>query len=659
VTRRIFLCHNVARSEQRESQLLNELHLKLQETGAKIIEYPGSPSEAGFLTFFQQQSLSCQWFILFQTPSLASIPAVQQAVNMTLKLVEPQGMEGIARIIATPGSPHEVPAVWAVIPTFDATYDPARALEKLLLHISSSKVAAEATAIMPPNFTPLLNKITINPAPAPSSAPASPIPASPLSNAPAPPTPGPPLGNVVVTPVPPPQPDNIMPPPVFTPHLSNAVVSPAPTPHLSNASPPSNYDRPPKPPGGLSKLGRAIRNTYEDMRYAHKRLLIIIPLLIFVVLAGSGVGLFLYLRPQTPRPHPRPVVHIPVYGQIYFSSTNPGLFQFSTPHVLDRVDIYLNNLKPPASGNSYYAWLMPDQAHTAGQTIALGQFTPDNGSAHITYVSPTQSNLLATEGGFLITEEPTSPQPQTPTANRAKWRYSGQIAQTPNVNDTNGFSALDYLRELLANGPVSMNGNSGSLSGGLGFRFVLETELIFDEAQDATGNDSSLTLAKNTWADSVCILDMLDGANLVGPDVPQGTPVICNPAKPLLTVNPNSATTGYIHDIEIDLRGFASSPDVTQAQQTLAGNIDAELNQVDGILEQVRNDAKQLAGMQLQDLLQSSAVPLLDDMTNQALSAYVGQLDPTTGNRQGGAISVFDQLQQLAQFPVFAYNAQG
>jgi hypothetical protein len=292
-----------------------------------------------------------------------------------------------------------------------------------------------------------------------------------------------------------------------------------------------------------------------------------------------------------------------------------------------------------------------------GSTVALGQFTPDNGSTHITYQSPDQSNLLAAAGRFLITEEPTVPQPGTPTADQSKWRYYGELPQNPNPNAPNNFSALDYLRDLLARGPISMQRNAGSLSGGLGFWFWQKTQEVFERAGTATGNDSQKRVSAMR-ADAICILDLLDGKSLVRLDVPQGTPGVCTSAKPLLTLNSNAVTPGFIHDIERGLLSFASSPGVTKAQQTLAGDIDTELNQVDPILEQVRNDAKQLVAMSNQDLRSSSSIPLLDDLANQSMNAYVGQLDPTTGSRQGGAISIFDHLQKLAQFSVVAYTGQ-
>lgn len=636
ISSHIFLCHNIAQTEQTATQALDQLYMKLQDEGAKIIDYPGSLTEGGFLPFFQQQLPSCQWFVLFQTRAIVALPEARQAVNTVLKLVEQQRMEGIVRFIVEPSDPDEVPPAWSIIPAFDATYDFSRAMEKLVLHLSSARSMPSATMVSspPPPAPPYMGNTMVAPPPTPH------------------------LNNAMVAPPPTPHFNNAMVAPPPTPHLSNALVPSPGTPHLSNAVSSFNYDRPPAPPSRMAKWGKNIRNGYQDLLYEHKRLVVTLSILIILALLGSGLGFF-FLRPGPVAHHPKPIPPIPTYGQIYFSSTNLNV-AVAHPHTLDQVDAYLKNLKPPASGNSYYAWLLPDIAHTDNSTIAMGQITlDDNKSAHLTYVSPNQSNLLATVGRFLITEEPTSPQPVTPSADHTKWRYYGAIPQTPNPNDTNHFSALDHLRHLLANGPVTMMDNEGSIPGGLAFGFVQSTQLVFTWAEIASASHSQAKLS-TLRTNLISILDALDGKSYVKQDVPSDppTPLLYKPVKPLLTLDPNAMVPGYTHDIEEHLLGISNSPGVTQNLQTLAGNIDGEMNQIDLMLGKAHDDAKQLEAMQDQDLLKDSSVPMLDDLANQLMSAYIGYLNPTTGVRQSGAIAIFDRLQQLAQFSVYTYNGQ-
>lgn len=587
----LFLCHNVDPTEQKATQILDQLYIKLQEEGVKVIDYPGSPSEDDFQEFFQQQLPECQWFVLFQTPGAVSLPAVRQAVNTALKLVEQRQMEGIVRVIAGPDEPQDLPPEWADIPTCDATYDVARAAEKLLMYLEGEEEKSAPLRAAPPLAPPM------------------PRPSMPL------PAPGVPIS--------------------------------------------SQFDRPPLPPSRLAKLGRALNNSYQDLRYDRKKLLILVSILLLLTLAGSGLGFYL-TRPAPVVVHkPTPVVQIPVYGQLYFFSTDMAIVSANT-HTMDGVDISLQHLLPLAKGNSYYAWLLPDIANESGSTLLLGQFTPDDDNkAHITYQSPVQKNLLAGDSRFLITEESTSPEPSAPTADQSKWRYYGVFPQDPSSTASSHFSALDHLRHLLVSGPASMmDEHSPVLAGGLAVWLVQNVHLIFELAAQARGTNTPPSPAQIRGY-CVQILDLLDGKSSVGKDVPDNTPWLFTNSsvanKPILTLDPDAMVPGYIHDIETHLLGFAVSPGVQHSQQVLAGQTDTDLNNVEQALEQAREAAKQLVAMEDKQLLDPGVVAQLDTLANASMSAYAGQLNLATGARQGGVIAVFDHLQQMAQFPIYHY----
>ena len=55
-------------------------------------------------------------------------------------------------------------------------------------------------------------------------------------------------------------------------------------------------------------------------------------------------------------------------------------------------------------------------------------------------------------------------------------------------------------------------------------------------------------------------------------------------------------------------------------------------------------------------LLQASALTLLDDMATQAQYASTGQPNPSTGIAQGGALWIYANLQRLATFVVQPYT---
>lgn len=83
-------------------QILNQLISTLQAEGATVRCYSGTLDEEGFGPFFRQHLPSCQWFILFQTPSLVSFPEAQPVVNTVLNLMVQQRLEGAVRFIVTP-----------------------------------------------------------------------------------------------------------------------------------------------------------------------------------------------------------------------------------------------------------------------------------------------------------------------------------------------------------------------------------------------------------------------------------------------------------------------------------------------------------------------------------------------------------------------------
>jgi hypothetical protein len=572
---RVFLCHDVDPTSQKDASILTQVSARLQEMGIEIVTYPDRPDSEDFLDFVQQHLPTCQWFLLLQTPGLASLPQVPQAVDMALDLADQKQIQGVLRVVATPEEDPETPPEWTTLPSFDTTYDPLRALEKLSLSLS----ATESLTIAPP---------------------------------------------------------------------------PAPAVDISLTT---GYDRPPVPPSRLVKFREAARNRYEDLLYAHKRAVVVVSLLLLAVLFGS-ILLAMALRSSPTRVQAQPPksASVPIYGEVSFFSTNMAGTEM-TSGIADGVRVTVQHLAPPASGDSYYAWLLPDVKNIEGLRILVGQFVPNQGKATLTYQDPNAANLLANESSLLITEESSSPQPSFPTPDLSKWRYFGAFPQTPNPQDSNHFSALDHLRHLLADDSMS---DMMPLPGGLGVWLLQNLRLVFEWASDARGTGLP-TNAVQVRSDVIKILDALDGAESVGKDVPQGTPLLVDPMvsrKPILTIDPKAMVPGYLLDIDTHLFGFSTSPGTTSTQQTLAGKISSELDVVQNVLQQVRQDAKQLVAKTDKDLLSPKTVPLLDDLVNQAMIAYNGQQGSNSNTTQAGVTSIFVQIQQLAQFSIVKYTNQ-
>ncbi len=143
-------------------------------------------------------------------------------------------------------------------------------------------------------------------------------------------------------------------------------------------------------------------------------------------------------------------------------------------------------------------------------------------------------------------------------------------------------------------------------------------------------------------------------------DVPPGTPNLVNPRiapVALLEFDPTKQVPpGYLYHINVHLNGVLNSPGATPEQARLATQIDNDLNNVKGWLQQVRLDAKQLITMPAGDLLSNNTLNILDNMETYARYAYVGKLDPSNNQIQGGVTQIYYQGQALATMGVMEYN---
>ena len=101
--------------------------------------------------------------------------------------------------------------------------------------------------------------------------------------------------------------------------------------------------------------------------------------------------------------------------------------------------------------------------------------------------------------------------------------------------------------------------------------------------------------------------------------------------------------------------GAIQSPQTTPAQRQLAIRINAGLDDLRSLMGQVYQDAKQFVGMTNAQLLQASSLSILNDMATKAQYAYAGQLNPSTGQAEGGALWIYGNLQRLAMFDVRQY----
>jgi len=346
-----------------------------------------------------------------------------------------------------------------------------------------------------------------------------------------------------------------------------------------------------------------------------------------------------------------PVAANQVVGNAYFLSS--GMIDATNTQGLnDGIQLDLSGISVPMIGKSYYVWLLPDLAHPEGPSLLMGTLGVSQGNAHLQYWDPSHADLLGFMSRLLITEESSSIPPDTPSPDRGTWRYTAEIPQQANPEDMMHLSLLDHLRHLLVSQPDL---ESLGLHGGLAIWFLQDVRKVLEWANAArgTGQPQNPDLMHRHF---IRILEYLDGiAFAQSHDLPPGAGILVDPLAGqigLLALDPQASPPGYTSHIGMHLAGLIASPGATAAQRTLAGRLDDAMTVVKGELEQARKDAIQLVNTPEESLGDPQSVYALDDLVEQTNDAYVGRNNPQTGNREGGAILIVDQLRHLATFQI-------
>ncbi len=345
----------------------------------------------------------------------------------------------------------------------------------------------------------------------------------------------------------------------------------------------------------------------------------------------------------------------PIVGSAVFESSGK-LYAQMTEGINDELQIDLEHIPFPDPGAAYYAWLLPDTGKGLAHSILLGRLTVSHAAVHFHYGGDQQhTGLLSSMSRLLVTEEDAARPPRAPSLEQHRWRFYGEIPQRPNPDSQDHDSLLDHIRFLLFDAPsMSDTMNTPSLQGGLRIWLLLSSRDVLEWASAARGEDLP-EAPPFLRIDVIRILDVLDGSTLVQQDVPVGTPLSVNAPLaqvPLLQVEPGQQPTGYLTQIGLQLAAIAHSPDATSEQRQIALRVTTDLNLVASALEHVRRDARELLLLSDVQLAQPVALPLLDDLVEQATVAYAGTLNPASGEREGGTLRIADQLERLATITV-------
>jgi hypothetical protein len=428
------------------------------------------------------------------------------------------------------------------------------------------------------------------------------------------------------------------------PKGGRAGVNPAPT--GEHPTPRMSTDDRPRPPMSGAR-GR---------RRRFPAALFIVSLLILV---GAAVISYLsFFRMFAFAPAAAPVIRL--VGHITFLSSEQ-LSENSSQGIDDEVQIDLHSLSSPAAGKSYYAWLLGDKNQEESKTILLGKLSINQGNAYLLYTGDQQhTNLLEFTSRFVITEEDAAMTPITPSPDYSAWRYYGEIPQTPDPFNSHHYSFLDHVRHLLASEPML---NDLELPGGLNNWFYRNTGKLIEwtvSARDRWEESKDLAFVRRQ---TIRALTYLDGLSFVQQDMPPNA-TLPDTSKldsvGLLDVNgQNQNPASYIGSIVYHLNGLLDAPGSTPDVRENAAQIITAMNNVQGWLETMHADAKQIVAMTDAQLGQPEAFTLLNDMVDQANHAYVGEIDPTTGEVREGVTWIHEHLQSLATLPVTQYIAGG
>ena len=396
------------------------------------------------------------------------------------------------------------------------------------------------------------------------------------------------------------------------------------------------------------------QSSFNKVRKRYKGVLLA---LLALLILSSGIGVFFLLQYQRPG---EAITSSTVVGYAYILSS--GLLdERNSQGEADELEIDLQNIPAPAPGKSYYAWLLRDKIvkDNVGPVtfILLGTLSVHNGAVHFHYGGDQQhTNLFSIGSRLLITEEQAgnSP-PQHPSTDHTTWRYYAELPQIPSAITLN-HSALDFLKNLLYEArALKVLGIHGGMTIQL-LRHTLKVWEFVNSARDSWEGKDFAFIHRQV----IRTLDYIDGLSAIQLDVPPGTPLLADKQLvqiPLIDSAQFNAIRSYSRRINDQINGFVQSPGITPQMRQLAIQSDrALLSSVLPWLQQVRQDAKQLAHMTDTQLSSPAALSLLDDMAKNANYALNGRLDPATDEVQPGVVQVYYDIQHLATFTITPYK---
>jgi hypothetical protein len=461
---------------------------------------------------------------------------------------------------------------------------------------------------------------------------------------------------------------------VFSPPQTNGAASTPDAEPITRQTTRPLVSEPTVPPARPTQKRPSFSSVLPTRPAVRRVFIVLLVVLLVVTLIGAGIASVFALFPQATTSTSTPAAS-PVVGHVTFLSSEQ-VSENSDQGLDDEVLVDLTHVPNPAPRKSYYAWLLSDLNQGDTVTLLLGTLRVSQGNAHLLYTGDAQhTNLLAIASRFLVTEEDSAVPPIAPSPDYTTWRYYGAFAQNTaaaasgmgrmgsmsDMGNMTQYSFLDHLRHLLASDPML---NQLELPGGLNTWLYRNTGKVVEWTggmPDAWQENKDAAFIRRQ---ALRTLTYLDGLSFVKQDIP-ATMSLTSPgidehlaSVGLLTVDGMSQVPpSYLDSINAHLNGLLqTAPRSANLRTPVAGVVEA-LSNVEYWLQMVRQDAKQIVTMSDAQLLQSTTLTLLNDMMNNAMYAYVGQSDASTGAMREGVVWIYHQIQTLATLDVTAYTA--
>ncbi|GCE31421.1 hypothetical protein KDA_69050 [Dictyobacter alpinus] len=390
-------------------------------------------------------------------------------------------------------------------------------------------------------------------------------------------------------------------------------------------------------PAPIAKTNRIWKNIWP----------IFIAALIFVILGATLLNKIITIFPSGAASPKDTVV-----GQLTFYNTGNAL-DVNHSTINDGIKLHLTSLVPPASGNSYTAWLY--NQHSEDAPLLLGTLKVQHGEGTLTYQDPAHQNLLAAMSDFVLVEKPTNNNDVNPLLDTKQWRYVGSVPRQPNPDDPDKFSQLDHLRHLLANDQTL---DVRGLHNGIDFWLQHDIEQIQQESQDIKNQKNPDVMRQKLtdmlyYMDGPCAaIEAQSSGHL--PAAPEAN--IANEAKiGLLQCAQLNNINGHIKHVGLHLTGIVRAPGAIQQQITDANSINNHLSKLNTLIKQMHTLSIQLSKLTRSHLLAAS------DQRNQLaqLGAFsvstTGWTDPATHSTEPGIAQLCNQIAGLATIQVHTY----